>query len=651
VPAELMKFDEFELDCAGFELRRSGRVIKLEKRPLELLILLAEKPGQLVTRQQIADRLWGKDVFLDTEHGVNTAVRKIRTALRDDFEQPRFIQTITGKGYRFVATVSTTEPARLRSQPSDTETSFTPPQIPILESNQSHRSNKRNRIRIAIVLAVLFALPLLSYMAWRRTHVIRSATSPQLMLAVLPFENLSGDPNQEYFSDGLTEEMIAQVGALSPDRLGVIARTTSMAYKHTSKSVRQIGEELGVDYILESSVRRDGNQLRVSAQLIRTSDQVHIWAESYDRETSNSIAIQEDLAQKVAEQIEVKLSPLYERRIASPHPINPQASEAYLRGRFFSNQFTAEGYRKAITYFQQAIDLDPSFAEAYSGLTDSYLFLVITDVLSPEDGSSKALDSARRAVSLGENVAEAHNSLANVVMNLQWNWSGAETEFKRAIELNPSYSNEHRIYAALLAAMARHREAWEQISQAMRSDPLSLPNNAEVVRSLYYARQYDQALDQGRKAMQLDPNYYRTHFWLARVYEQKKMYNEAIAESSKVLNAMPDSNLGLTELAYSLAVAGRERESREILKGLEKRSKEAFVPAYNLAVIHLALNDRDSALDYLQKAYQERDWAMFVLEVEPRLDPLRSDLRFQALVQDLNFPQAIHMSNSGSSTK
>jgi len=471
------------------------------------------------------------------------------------------------------------------------------------------------------------------------------------MLAVLPFENLSGDPNQEYFSDGLTEEMIAQLGALSPDRLGVIARTTSMAYKHTSKSVRQIGDELGADYILESSVRRDGNQLRVSAQLIRSSDQVHVWAQSYDREISHSIALQEDLAKAVAEQIEVKLSPLYTHRSVSPHAIDARANEAYLRGRYFSNQFTADGYRKAITYFQQAIDLDPSLAEAYSGLTDSYVFLVITDVLSPEEGSSRVLDSARHAVSLGENVAEAHNSLASVMMNLQWNWSGAETELKRAIELNPSYSNEHRIYAALLAAMGRHRDAWEQISQAMRSDPLSLPNNAEVVRSLYYARQYDQALEQGRKAMQLDANYYRTHFWLARVYAQKKLYNEAIAESSKVLNAMPGSNVGLTELAYSLAVAGRERESREILKRLEKRSKQAFVPAYNLAVIHLALNDRDSALDYLQKAYQERDWAMAVLEVEPRLDPLRSDPGFQALVQDLNFPEVIHMSNSGNSAK
>jgi tetratricopeptide (TPR) repeat protein len=310
-----------------------------------------------------------------------------------------------------------------------------------------------------------------------------------------------------------------------------------------------------------------------------------------------------------------------------------------LRGRFFSNQFTGEGYRKAISYFQQSIDIDPGFAEAHSGLADSYVFLVITDVLSPEEASPSALHSAHHAVSLGENVAESHNSLASVMMNLQWNWSAAEPELKRAIELNPSYSNEHRIYAAFLAMVGRHPEAWKEINQAMRTDPLSLPNNAEMVRTLYYARDYDQALEQGRKALQLDPKYYRTHFWLARVYAQKKMPVQAIAESKLVLSALPDSNLGLTELAYSLAAAGRERESREILQRLEERSKHAFVPAYNLAVIQLALNDKEAALNDLQKAYSEHDWAMIVLKTEPRLDPLRSDPRFQGILKKLNFPQ------------
>lgn len=624
---EAVRFGEFEANLRTRELRRNGAKVRLPEQSFAVLAMLLEHPGELVTREDVRNTLWPVDTFVDFDHGLNNAVNRLRDALGESAESPRLVETLPRRGYRFIGSIEFFEAGA-------------PVQIPPQGSGTA--GHYRQRAFLFISASVVLALLVISFFilrARRQSPTIALRPSHPIMLAVLPFENLSGDADQEYFSDGLTEEMITQLGALSPDRLGVIARTTSMAYKHTSKNVHQIGEELGVNYVLESSVRRDGDHLRVSAQLIRTSDQVHLWAQSYDREISHSIALQEDLAKAVAEQIEVKLSPLYTHRTASPHAIDARANEAYLRGRYFSNQFTADGYRKAITYFQQAIDLDPTFAEAYSGLTDSYVFLVVTDVLSPGDGSLRALDSARRAVSLGENVAESHNSLASVMMNLQWNWSGAETEFKRAIELNPSYSNEHRIYAAFLAAMGRHRDTWEQISQAMRSDPLSLPNNAEVVRSLYYARQYDQALEQGRKAMQLDPNYYRTHFWLARVYAQKKMYNEAIAESSKVLKAMPGSNVGLTELAYAFAMAGRERESREIVQRLEKRSKQAFVPAYNLAVIHLALNDKDGALNYLQKAYQERDWAMFVLKIEPRLDPLRSDARFQALVEKLNFPQ------------
>ena len=258
----------------------------------------------------------------------------------------------------------------------------------------------------------------------------------------------------------------------------------------------------------------------------------------------------------VAEQIRIKLNPAYSGP-PSPRPLDPQANEAYLRGRYFGNQFTVAGYGKAIAYFQQAIDRQSSFAEAYSGLADSYYFLVVTDALSPQDGVSKAHDAARQAVALGGGLAESHNAMGSVMLGL-WDWSQAEAELRRAIELNPSYSTEHRVYAALLATLRRHDEAWEQINQAMRLDPLSLPNNAEVVRTLYYARDYDRAIQQSQKALQLNPDYYRTHFWLARVYAQKKLYAEAIAESHKVLQAMPDSTVGLTELAYSLAAASRQ---------------------------------------------------------------------------------------------
>jgi len=456
------------------------------------------------------------------------------------------------------------------------------------------------------------------------------------MLAVLPFENLSGDANNDYLTDGLTEEIITQLGSLSPEQLGVIARSTSMAYKHTSKSALQIAGELKVDYILESSVRLDGDQMRISVQLIRAPDQVHVWAASFDRQIGHSIAMQEDVAKAIAEKIRITLSPSYTAATHSSS-LDPQANEAYLRGRYFWNQFTVDGYRTAIDYFQQAIDRDPKFAEAYSGIADSYYFLVITDAMSAAEGETKAFDAARRAVALDGGLAESHSALANVLMG-QYKWNEAESEFKRAIVLNPSYSPEHRIYAALLGGEKRYDEAWEQINEAMRSDPLSLPNNAEVVRTLYYRRDYDGALRQAQKALQLNPDYYRIHFWMGRVYAQKGMHREAIEESLKVLQTMPDSTVGLTEMAYSLATAGRQPEARKILDHLTAKSRSEFVPFYNLAVIHTALGENQNALEDLQKAYDEQDWALFVIAGEPRLDPLRSTTEFHALLAKLKLP-------------
>ncbi|MGE5735784.1 MAG: TPR end-of-group domain-containing protein [Acidobacteriota bacterium] len=632
--SRILRFGPFETEVQAGELRKRGLKVRLQDQPFQILVMLLERPGELVTRQEIHQKLWPADTFVGFDHGLNNAINRLREALGDSAETPRFIETLPKKGYRFIGQVTGDGPsAQAEYQPPEGTPVAKPVPIP---GNIEEVPNARPRFVVTtLVFCFALALAAIAFLGWRRIRAGLAPVAGHVMLAVLPFQNLSGDPSQDYFSDGLTEEMIAQLGALSPDQLGVIARTTTMAYKHSSKSVQQIGTELGVGYVLESSVRRDGDQVRISVQLIRVQNQVHVWAHSYDRHISHSIELQEEVAKAVAEQIEVKLSPTYSGR-SEAHPLDAEANEAYLRGRYFWNQFTPEGYRKAITYFEKAIERDPNFAEAYSGVADAYNFLVVTDSIPASEGHPKALEAARRAVFLGGNLAESHVSLASALSRSEWNWSGAEDELKRAIALNPSYSMAHRIYAAVFGSTGRHHEAVQQINEAMRLDPLSLPNNAEVVRTLYYARNYDQAVWQGQKALQLDANYSRTYFWLGRVYSQKGMHREAIAAAEKILESMPDSTLGLTEMAYSLAAAGRQTEARQILGRLEERSKSTFVPAYNLAVVHIALKDNQVAMRYMQEAFKNREWPMVVLAEEPRLDPLRKDPRFQEILAKLN---------------
>jgi TolB-like protein/DNA-binding winged helix-turn-helix (wHTH) protein len=510
--AHQIRFGPFAADLRSGELYRSGIKLKLRDQSFHVLAMLLECPGEVVTREQLRQRLWPGETFVDFDHGLNAAVERLRRCLGDSAVKPDFIETLPRRGYRFIGNLDAVEPAA-SSEP-----------VPAPSAPDSAAQAKSPlRLLVGGLLMLLLVLAL----RWKQAADSPPRAVHQTMMVVLPFENLSENPNEDYFSDGLTEEIIAQLGSLNPDQLRVIARTTSMAYKHTSKSAQQIGKELAADYILESSIRREGDAMRITVQLIRVHDQAHVWSRSYDRQIGNSLELQVEVARSVAEQIRVTLNPASPAR--SSRPLGPQANEAYLRGRFFGNQFTVDGYRKAITYFRQAIDRDPNFAEAYSGLADSYHFLVVTDAMSTADGESKAVDAARRAVELGDALAESHSSLGSGMIGM-YDWTSSEHELQRALALNPSYSTAHRVYAALLTTLGRHREAVEQINLAMRTDPLSLPNNAEVVRTLYYARDYDRALEKGREGLQLDPDYYRIHFW--RLEESLRAVNHSTTAST-----------------------------------------------------------------------------------------------------------------------
>jgi len=493
---QVVRFGEYEADLRSRELRRDGATVRLPDQSFEVLAMLLEQPGGLVGREDLRKRLWPADTFVDFDHGLNNAVKRLRDALGDSADVPQFVETLPRRGYRFIGKIDCTEP-----------------EAPVhLPKQGSEASGQYQRGIIFLLSAGLVAALLLLFflsMRWNGWAGPTTRLPHPIMLAVLPFQNLSGEASQDYFSDGLTEEMITQLGKLNGNQLNVIARTSSMMYKRTTQDVGQIGRELGVDYVLESSVRRDGDQVRITVQLIRVKNQAHVWADSYDREARHSIAVQEEVARAVAQQIRVKLADTG----AGQRPLNPAANEAYLRGRYFWNQFTENGFGQAVSYFGQAVAADSKFASAYSGLSDSYAFLVITNVIPPREGWPKARDAAQRAVELDGALSDGRLSLAHFRMHI-WDWKDSELEFKKAIALNPSNATAHRWYAAYLASLAKHQEALEEITQARRLDPLSLTINAEVVRTLYYGRQYEQAVEQARKAELLDPEFPRTHFWL-----------------------------------------------------------------------------------------------------------------------------------------
>ena len=401
--ADVLKFNDLELDLRAYELRLAGRSVKLERIPMELLCLLAENPGQLGTREQIIQRIWGKDVFLDTDNSINTAIRKIRQALHDNPEKPQFIQTVSGKGYRFAAPIT-----RIEATPTN-----------VTLRDDSHR----------------------------------------VMLAVLPFENLSNDLEQEYFSDGLTEETITHLGQLSPERMGVIARTSSMAYKRTTKTVSEIGRELAVDYVLEGTVRRENDIVRITAQLIRVADQIHLWAHSYERRLVSVLGVQSELGSAISEQVEVRLAPQQKQQFSVLREEDPEAHDAYLRGRYHWAKRTYKEIGKAIEYFGKAIERNPNHARAYAGLADCYIILPITSDMRSDECFPKASAAVAKALELDPALAEAHTSRGTIRFWFDWDWEGAEEAYQKALELNGNYAVARLYRAHCFSNTGKHGEA------------------------------------------------------------------------------------------------------------------------------------------------------------------------------------------------
>ena len=623
--------DGFELDLGAGRLSRSGRVLKLERIPMEILLLLVQQRGELVTREQIVERVWGKDIYLDTDNSINGAIRKVRQVLKDDPEQARFIQTISGKGYRFIAPII--------EAGAEAEVSAPIPATELPAVEESDGRFGRGRWIVGALAALVLIVAVAAYFRWTTSQAKLPRTHERTMLAVLPFENLTGDAGQEYFSDGMTEEMITRLGSLDPDHLGIIARTSVMHYKHSQEQLRQIASELGVQYVLEGSVMRDADQVRITAQLIQMKDQTHIWARQYDRQLKDLLTLQSEIAQEISDEIQTSLGDRKSSAPAVEPALSPQEYEAYnlyLEGQYFWNKRTVSGFQQAINYFQQATAKDPNYARAYAGLADTYSLMAGYSGAPSSGFVPQARAAALRALQLDDKLPEAHAALALIVQNHDYDWETAEREFKRAIELNPNYATAHQWYAEHLTWRGRFDEALRESERARQLDPLSLIIASDNGATLYYARQYDRAIAQLAKVREMDPDFPRASIIL-EAYLQKEMLAEAMAGFKK----MPSGNWPWywSNAAYVYGRTGHTSEAEQALRNLLEITGQQPVDSIVVVQAYVGVGNNNQALIWLEKAYAEHSNGLTALRVDPIYDPLRNDPRFQDILRRVGLAQ------------
>lgn len=643
-----LRFGAYSLDLRSGELRKGGSRIRLQEKPLRVLALLTEHHGELVTRGELKRRLWPDDTFVDFETGLNTAVSKLRDALSDSADKPRYIETIPRRGYRFIVPVERTETAPARTENGESAIGASTRTVEITLDGDMNASagatipanppDERKGISRREAFALGIALIAVACAAYFGVRHYRSRPAPppaRAMLAVLPFDNLTGDPGQDYVTDGFTEEMITQLGELNHQQMGVIARTSAMNYKHSSKSIKQIAQELGVNYVLEGSIRKAGDGLRITAQLIRADDQTHLWAREYDRPIGDLAKLQGEVAEDIAKEIQIQLTPQEQVALAGEQTMVPEAYRSYLRGRYELNKRSADGMKAAVGAFNEAIEEDPNYAPAYSGLADTYNMLIYYGYLPEKDGVPKARAAAEKAVELSDALAEGHASLGYVDFMWDLNWRDAEKQFQRAIELDDSYAPAHHWYALLLAALGRREASLAQIHQAQQLDPLSLIVTTAAAYVSYFAQDYAAADSLSESALQRDPNFMVAHTVLGLAREQEAQPEAAIAEFQKAM-ALSGGRppVYLDYLGHAYAAAGKRAEAEAALAELDEQVKPGGAsPVYRAATL-VALGRKNEAMDALEEgsapgAGGESEW----LKVDPRYDVLRSDPRFQRLLR------------------
>lgn len=647
-PSKLFRFGVFEIDPQAGELRKQGRRIKLQEQPFQILVLLLHHRGEIVSRDELRHQLWPDDTFVDFDHSLNTAIMRLRETLGDSSENPLFIETVPKRGYRFIApTVAvSTKPSedrgvRLAEQPftsvpvAATGVTGTPMYAEAQPAASTMGVNHRKALKLGGIIAASATI-LLGLMALYLHKVSAGKASSQQIasLVVLPLENVSGDREQDYFADGMTDELIAHLAKIRS--LRVISRTTAMAYRDSRKPLSEIARELNVDAVVEGTVLRAGNRVRITAELVQVSTDRHLWAETYESPVGDILTLQAQVASAIVNQISVKLSPEDQTRLANTAAarVDPEAYEDLLKGRYYWNKRSDEGLSKAIEYFEAATKKDPNYALAYASLADCYSVFgsAIVGTMPSAEAEPKAKAAAQKALEIDNSLGEAETSLASVRFNYDWDWPAAASGFQRAIELNPSYATAYQRYSLYLIAMGQTRDSLEQINVARRLDPLSLSINFSYGWRLYMARQYDEAAEQLRNTLEMDPNFALAHLVLGQTYEQKGEDGQAIAELQKAVATSSNMPLMVAGLGHAYAVAKKIPEARAVLNQLLEQSKKQYVSPFYIALICAGLAENDKAVEWLEKAYADRSNGLVFLKVDPELDSLRSNPRFKKLL-------------------
>lgn len=617
--ADRLRFGVFELDVRAGELRKHGVRLRLRGQPLQVLEILLERAGDVVTREELQARVWSADTFVDFDHSLHNAIARIREVLGDSAESPRYIETLPRRGYRYIGPVE--DFPRLRVATAIGER-ISPPAAAVAPE-------KRKRNLVLVVGAVL-ALGLVTATTWRYLRV-KTAAAPISSIAVLPLDNLSGDPSEEFFVDGMTDQLItdlAKVGSLR-----VISRTSVMQYKSVKKRLPEIARQLNVDAIVEGSVVRSGQRVRVTAQLIRAPSDQHLWAETYDRDLGDVLKLQGEVADAIAQQVRAQLTPIQQAQLHSAHVVNPVAYDSYLKGHFYyANEFNKpDSLRKAQHLFEDAIQEDPNFGLAYAGLAGTYVFLAYTGAL-PRDqayGSSKA--ALTKALELDDSLGEAHDILGELSSNFDWDWETADREFNRALALAPSYSCAHEDRAVFLAFMGRRAEALAELAKVDELD-YSLSSATTESWTYFHLRDYPALVQAGKRGLLLGLQDSSQHYTLGVGYEGTGRLQEAISEYQKAIEISADPE-AVVALAHAYAAVGKKTEAEQVLRDLERKSKETSASPYTMATIYAGLGENDKAFEFLERAYLEK--SLFLpasLKSDLLLDNLRPDPRFQSLL-------------------